>query len=372
MKLVVLFILLPFSLLAQDLTGVWIGHIQTAESEVRYEVVITSHQKGLKGYAMMTFVNNGVENTGMKSVAIKQKGKEIFLEDGELLYHNYSTPPKRTKLYATLSLREKPEQILWGTFHTRSLDMRARDAYTGQIQLKKQDNLSASLLLPKLKDLNLLNTVSFVATEDRKEVPAVATVNPPAMVAKPLAESGETTVALKPTTEQVTDTVRTYKAELVLGQGKKGAEALPADNLAFKARASSALSNYVSPVAKMKQRPTEVVEELQFETDSVVLTLYDNGEVDGDTVSVFLNGSPVILNQRLTARPITTVIHFDPSKSDSLHLVMFAENLGSIPPNTGLLLLQDSKGRKEVRFSCNLQKNAGIVLRRKRPLPLSP
>src|SRR5688572_31561788 len=115
MKLVVLFLLLPFSLLAQDLTGVWIGHIQTAESEIRYEVVITSYKKGLKGYVMMTFVTNGVENTGLKSVDIRQKNKEIFLEDNELLYHNYSTPPKRTKLYATLSLREKPEQTLWGT-----------------------------------------------------------------------------------------------------------------------------------------------------------------------------------------------------------------------------------------------------------------
>src|SRR5688572_7212050 len=116
MGLLLLFLLLPSFLLAQDISGVWVGQIQTGESEVRYELVISQHTKGLKGYVMMTFLSNGVENTGVKLVEIKQKDREVFLEDGDLIYNNYTTPPKKAKLYATLTLKGDPVETLWGTF----------------------------------------------------------------------------------------------------------------------------------------------------------------------------------------------------------------------------------------------------------------
>jgi hypothetical protein len=44
---------------------------------------------------------------------------------------------------------------------------------------------------------------------------------------------------------------------------------------------------------------------------------------------------------------------------------MYAENLGSLPPNTGLLVLQYDNKRQEIRFSGDLKKNVAITLRRK-------
>jgi hypothetical protein len=49
-----------------------------------------------------------------------------------------------------------------------------------------------------------------------------------------------------------------------------------------------------------------------------------------------------------------------------MELVMYAESLGSIPPNTGLLVIRDGKQLYEVRFSGDLQKNAAIVFNRKK------
>jgi hypothetical protein len=49
-----------------------------------------------------------------------------------------------------------------------------------------------------------------------------------------------------------------------------------------------------------------------------------------------------------------------------VELVLFAENLGTIPPNTGLLTIRDGDDIYQVRFSADLQKNATIVLRRKK------
>ena len=50
---------------------------------------------------------------------------------------------------------------------------------------------------------------------------------------------------------------------------------------------------------------------------------------------------------------------------DSLTLVMYAENLGSIPPNTGLLVVGDGDLVYELRFKADLNTNAAIIFRRK-------
>ncbi|HRP18716.1 MAG TPA: hypothetical protein PL128_12010, partial [Ginsengibacter sp.] len=49
---------------------------------------------------------------------------------------------------------------------------------------------------------------------------------------------------------------------------------------------------------------------------------------------------------------------------DSLNLAMYAENLGSIPPNSGLLIVRDKSKTYEIRFSGDLQKNSAIILLR--------
>jgi len=114
------------------------------------------------------------------------------------------------------------------------------------------------------------------------------------------------------------------------------------------------------------KRKIETIESVTFKTDSLVLSLYDNGEVDGDTVSVLINGKIIIGKQGLTTNAITKTIYITPDMGDSLQLIMYAENLGSLPPNTGLLIIQDGNERHEIRFAGDLQKNAAILLRRRK------
>ena len=45
---------------------------------------------------------------------------------------------------------------------------------------------------------------------------------------------------------------------------------------------------------------------------------------------------------------------------------MYAENLGRIAPNTGLLIVQDGDKRHEIRFSGDMQKSSAIIFRRQR------
>ena len=53
---------------------------------------------------------------------------------------------------------------------------------------------------------------------------------------------------------------------------------------------------------------------------------YDNGEVDGDTVSIVMNGEVIM-------PPLRSENHL--YGGDSIKIVMYAETLGSLPPNSG-------------------------------------
>jgi hypothetical protein len=118
--------------------------------------------------------------------------------------------------------------------------------------------------------------------------------------------------------------------------------------------------------ADLEKRTTKADREaVYFEADSLVLTLYDNGDIDGDTVTVLMNNNVVIAKQGLNTRPNFKTVYISP-QTDSVKLVMYAENLGEIPPNTGLLIVRDGEKIYEVRFSADLKTNAAIVLRRRK------
>ncbi|MFN5135157.1 MAG: hypothetical protein ACK5DG_07555 [Chitinophagaceae bacterium] len=109
-------------------------------------------------------------------------------------------------------------------------------------------------------------------------------------------------------------------------------------------------------------RSTEVIQTLEIVEDSVTLSLYDNGEIDGDVVSVFLNNEKIIENVTLKASAYKKTIYF--KKGETVQLTLFAENLGTIPPNTGLLVIYSGEKRFQVFFTSTLNKSSVILMKR--------
>ena len=105
---------------------------------------------------------------------------------------------------------------------------------------------------------------------------------------------------------------------------------------------------------------------LDVESDSVRVSFYDNGEIDGDSISVFVNKQVVLTHQELAAKALTMYLHID-STRETNDISMYAENLGKYPPNTALMVVTDGKNRYEVFLSSTLTENATIQLRRKKP-----
>jgi len=122
--------------------------------------------------------------------------------------------------------------------------------------------------------------------------------------------------------------------------------------------------NYVVE-QEFTKRKNEVVQEIEVESDSLRLEVYDNGEIDGDIISVFYNQQLILHNQKLTHKSIRIDFQLDSTKEVN-EISMFAENLGLIAPNTALLILHDGKKQYDIRLSSNLQKNATIKIRKKK------
>lgn len=110
-------------------------------------------------------------------------------------------------------------------------------------------------------------------------------------------------------------------------------------------------------VEKMQQRQKTTITELEVPSDELQIKLYDNGEVDNDTVTVFYNGRIIREKQVLSEVPV--IINLKIDKSAPTHeLLLFAENLGKIPPNTALIVVTSGNKRYEVHSSASLDKNA--------------
>jgi hypothetical protein len=109
----------------------------------------------------------------------------------------------------------------------------------------------------------------------------------------------------------------------------------------------------------LKQRQNDLVRTINISTENVTIKIYDNGEIDDDTISVYLDNQLILSKKRLTASAITINLRMDES-NDEHELVMVADNLGRIPPNTSLMIVTAGDKRYEVRITSTEQKNAVV------------
>ena len=102
-----------------------------------------------------------------------------------------------------------------------------------------------------------------------------------------------------------------------------------------------------------------LVEISSVEKDSILIELYDNGIVDNDSASIYLDDSLLLYKQFVSANPILLYVSLDKQRPIS-KLKLIAENLGSIPPCTVLVIIITKKKRYEVNLSSNFNSNAVV------------
>lgn len=122
-----------------------------------------------------------------------------------------------------------------------------------------------------------------------------------------------------------------------------------------------------SPIIKLTDflaRGKSLIKELEVEASTIRVELYDNGTIDYDSVSLFLNNKEVLPKSMLTHKAIRLSLRLDPQLEYN-ELSMYAENLGMIPPNTAAMIVYDGNTRHEIMLTSDLNKSATIRLKRK-------
>ncbi len=317
MKAIFVLFLLPLRLFSQDLSGIWVGTIATAGTQMPFELAIN---QDMTGYSMITFTFKGAEKTAVKRINLIRKDSVYTISDDKVIYNNFTVRSRSIKTFCELSVKTVDStMVLSGAFHTRTRDLRKgdEDLSTGTITLQKQNRQAQTRLITRLDSLKLSNTLAF---------------------SDPKATIVETPVA---------------------ALSEKGAPAVAGNMVA-------PVQKVVRPAAEVALRKTDVIRTIDFKSDSLTLALYDNGIVDGDTVSVLLNGEVIIPKLGLTEQAFRKVIKIPPGLGDSLQLVIYAENLGTIPPNSGLIIIEDGTDRYEVGFEGDMKRSPAVTLRRKR------
>ncbi len=108
-------------------------------------------------------------------------------------------------------------------------------------------------------------------------------------------------------------------------------------------------------------REKVLVKTIEVDSPQDHIRLYDNAEVDGDTITVFINDKLVLYRQGLSEKPLDLVFNAFPNTE--YELVMYADNLGSIPPNTALMVITAGNNKYEVFLSSSEQKSATVKFR---------
>lgn len=93
--------------------------------------------------------------------------------------------------------------------------------------------------------------------------------------------------------------------------------------------------------------------------DTVKLEIYDNGEIDNDSISLYFDETLIVSKQMISTNPITINIPSSKIKAIS-KLKLIAENQGSIPPCTALMIIKLNNKRYEINLSSNFDKNAVV------------
>lgn len=360
---------------AQDLTGIWRGSFRSGSNPAtnrleelmgvdpayKFEVQIDQKDKYFSGvtYSYKTTVFYGKATC---SGTVNPATRKVLLEELKIVEVRMAGGSDACVMTLFLQYSKKgDEEFLQGNYTSMNTSD-SSNCGRGTVFLRKvatSDFYKEPFLVEREKEKEKQKALAEKkkTTTPKKTEPEVAKTNPPA--AKP--KQAQTTTKPKPTTPKNTTAGKTEEKTPRKDSATKVAIA-PADTERATVKAPEK-----APTPKiLTTRENELVQTITTGANEIVVNIYDNGTVDNDTISVYLNKKLVLHKKRLTEAPLTLKFNLDESDAEQ-ELVMVAENLGEIPPNTSLMVVNAGSKRYEVRITSTEQKNAVVKFRYEKP-----
>jgi hypothetical protein len=377
-----LFLFLSQFTTAQDLTGIWRGHFRSNEiyqrltgEDDRYKMEVQIAQDN-KNFKAVTYSYKSTVFYGKADAkgTVDFNSKKVMLKELKIVEVRMMAGVACTMTCYMQYVRLGDDEFLQGTYTSNSTKD-STDCGSGSIFLHKVANsdFHKEPFLEKKEEENATKKVN-----PKPDTAATKKVSPPK--AAPIAGATKTNPTAKPATKPKTTApvAKTTskppsavpKTSVTKSQPvtKPQEKSLTKKNLeqhkieTIQKDSIQTIDKKVIAVpvpSELSGRSNELVRSITVNTPDVQLYIYDDGVVDNDTVSVYFDNKLIIHNARLTTQAIVAKIHLDES-SPTHEVVMVAENLGEIPPNTSLMVVKAGEQRYEVRIVSTEQKNAVV------------
>jgi len=141
------------------------------------------------------------------------------------------------------------------------------------------------------------------------------------------------------------------------------------DYLGFKIRFHYTLCGHIEPKHRTMPRPKEhdefmgrenkTVETFSTKSKNLKLKLFDNGEIDGDIISVMVNDAYVLTEHLLSKEPVILKLRL---RQGVNRIVIIAHNEGEVSPNTMACELVSGNIRKSLTLSSSLKSSVSIEI----------
>ncbi|MBA2611619.1 MAG: hypothetical protein H0U95_06605 [Bacteroidetes bacterium] len=106
-------------------------------------------------------------------------------------------------------------------------------------------------------------------------------------------------------------------------------------------------------------RKVKIKNKIELNDSVVVAYVWDKGKIDGDRITLYLNGKEILQDYTVAKAKRQIVLHLNPGKN---YLVMHALNLGRIPPNTAAIEINDGRKSKQMILNSDTKKSGALEL----------
>ena len=342
----ILIVLLPFNGMSQNLTGIWRGWFKSEGGEsYKCEIQIAEKKnKSISGVSY-SYLDTRFYGKATLSGLFNKKGKTVVIQEIKTVEVKMSDGVVAIMKYLMNYSKSGREEFLEGNYSSKYEKTmggfkKGEPGGGGYVFLRKvttSDFYTEPFLRNKIKTEP---AKPFMA----QKKPAIKPQTKSNSKLHSIAKTPMKKPAIKKSTTQlvITDTVKRNIQAVVIDKPKEASK--------------------ISIPGTTRSRENNLVRTLVVTNDEINVRLYDNGEVDGDTISVYLDGKPLLMNKGLSTKPISLMLKMDENNAGHT-LVMVAENMGRIPPNTSLMIVQDGDNRYQVSITSTEQKNAMVRFR---------
>ncbi|MEX1189786.1 MAG: hypothetical protein WED33_11055 [Bacteroidia bacterium] len=115
----------------------------------------------------------------------------------------------------------------------------------------------------------------------------------------------------------------------------------------------------LAELPEISQRNTRERISIDLKHKKAVLKFKDNSEIDGDTISVYVNGMPVLIDYGLVKKEHKIRIELEPGANS---ITIVAKNEGKVPPNTAACRIRSGLKTYQLTTSTSMRQNEVIKI----------